>query len=107
MSKRNQRRHQKQKAAHRASRTPAQHDAAGGRLLLECQARARRRANKLSAGRVWKLAAEYRTKANEQDPTGALAADIDRTCAEAFAAVAGRHLVRGSLPAADRIRHER
>lgn len=40
------------------------------------------------------------------EPTGGLRADLDRVCAEAVAGVAGRHLVCGSRPLADRSRRE-
>jgi hypothetical protein len=41
------------------------------------------------------------------DPTGTLAADLDRVCAEAVAEFAGRHLVQVGRPLADRRRRER
>jgi hypothetical protein len=41
-------------------------------------------------------------KALALDPTGELAVDLSRICAEAVAAACGRHLMRESRPSADR-----
>lgn len=78
-------------------------------ILVQWRAEARRRARSLDAPAVWALAGSFDIQevARHLDPTGALQADLDRVCAEAVAEVAGRHLVRGSRPLADRSRRER
>jgi hypothetical protein len=78
------------------------------RTLVGLQAEARRRARSLGAAAVWDLArsSEIDEVINRLDPTGGLQSDLDQVCAEAIAEVAGRHLVRGSRPLADRSRCE-
>ena len=65
---------------------------------------ARRRANDLGAPAVWALGRSRRPLALALDPTGELADDLARVCAEAVARAAGPHLVGGSRPLADRSR---
>lgn len=77
--------------------------------LGQWQREARRRARHLGAPAVWALARDpYNQElAHALDPTGGLAADLDRVCAEAIAEFAGRHLVQVGRPLADRRRRER
>ena len=67
------------------------------------------RAKYLSAPRVWALYDDpcRRALAQVLDPTGALLADLEWICARAVAGQAGRHLVQGSRPLADRGRLSR
>jgi hypothetical protein len=82
-------------------------EAAG--ILVQWWAEARRRARSLGAPAVWTLARDpdIHQVAQKLDPTGGLRADLNWICAEAVAEVAGRHLVGGSRPLADRSRRER
>lgn len=70
---------------------------------------ARRRARSLGAPAVWALAHDphIANLARALDPSGELLTDLNRLCAEAVAEVAGRHMVRGSRPLADRSRRDR
>jgi hypothetical protein len=75
-------------------------------LLLNWRIEARRRARDLGALAVWALADDPNVQAlaNEVDPSGELLSDLHRVCAEAIAEEAGRHLLGGSRPLADRRR---
>jgi hypothetical protein len=75
-------------------------------LLLEWRAEARRRAASLGALAVWALAASpsVRAIAGKVDPSGELLSELRRVCAEAVSEAAGRHLLGGSRPVADRSR---
>jgi hypothetical protein len=79
------------------------------RILVAWQEEARERAGSLGAPAAWALAhnCTIQQVAQHLDPTGGMQADLNRVCAEAVAEVAGRHLVRGSCPLADRSRRER
>jgi hypothetical protein len=70
--------------------------------LARWRAEANRRADDLTAAAVWALNDGVRAKALA--PTGELAGDLARACAEAVARAAGRHLVGVSRPLADRSR---
>jgi hypothetical protein len=76
------------------------------RLLLAWRQEARRRAGRLGAPAAWALADSpaVQALAARLDRSGELLAELRRACAEAVAAAAGRHLVRGSRPRADRKR---
>jgi hypothetical protein len=78
------------------------------RILGQWRADARERARSLGAPAVWALVQDpdIQRVAQRLDPSGELYADLNRVCAEAVAEVAGRHLVRGSRPLADRSRRE-
>jgi hypothetical protein len=75
-------------------------------LLQAWRVEARQRAEYLGAPAVWALAANPAVQARAQraDPGGELLSELRRVCAEAVAETAGRHLVRGSRPVADRRR---
>ena len=79
------------------------------RRLIQWRAEARQRARSVGAPAVWALAEDpdIQELAKRLDPTGGLQADLNRVCAEAVSKVAGRHLVRGSRPLADRGRRDR
>jgi hypothetical protein len=79
------------------------------RRLVGWRREANRRARSLAAPAVWGLANDPQVKAVTAalDPGGELQADLDRVCAEAVASEAGRFLVRGSRPLADRGRLSR
>ena len=72
--------------------------------LTRWRAEARRRADDLGAPAVWALGRSRRPLALALDPTGELAEELARVCAEAVAHAAGPHLVGGSRPLADRSR---
>lgn len=76
----------------------------GGRLLKEWRVEANRRSNDLGAPEVWALMESKKKLAWLCDPSGELAGDLARICAEAVARVAGRHLASVSRPLADRSR---
>lgn len=76
--------------------------AEGRWYLTRWRAEARRRADDLGEPEVWKMEAGERPKALALDPTGELAADLSRICAEAVAMAVGGRLIRGSRPSADR-----
>lgn len=84
--------------------TVEQKKAEAGRQLFDWRQEAFHRAQYLTAARVWALAEEPRRRALARalDSTGELLADLERVCAEAVAGHAGRHLVQGSRPLADR-----
>src|ERR1700723_3228724 len=75
-------------------------------LLIGWQAEARRRARFLGTPAVWDLAhyPSVLAQVNELDPSGELLSELQRVCAEAVAEFAGRHLLGGSRPVADRVR---
>jgi hypothetical protein len=75
-------------------------------LLLGWQAAARRRARDLGAPAAWTLTRypAVLAAARQLDPSGELLAELHRVCAEAVAEFAGRHLLGGSRPLADRRR---
>jgi hypothetical protein len=75
-------------------------------LLLGWQAEARRRARDLGAPAAWALTRypSVLAAAWQLDPSGELLAELHRVCAEAVAEFAGRHLLGGSRPLADRRR---
>jgi hypothetical protein len=77
---------------------------AGRRLLIGWRIEARYRAEHLGAPAAWALASDphIRLVARTLDPSGELEAELRRVCAEAVAEAAGRHLVSGSRPLADR-----
>jgi hypothetical protein len=72
--------------------------------LARWRAEAHRRADDLNAAAVWALNDDKQALARALDPTGELAGDLARACAEAVARAAGHHLVGGSRPLADRSR---
>lgn len=76
------------------------------RQLMAWQKEARRRAPDLNAAEVWDLArnAQKQSIAELLDPDGDLQSDLNRVCAQAIAGEAGRSLVQGSRPLADRVR---
>jgi hypothetical protein len=75
-------------------------------LLMAWRAEARWRAEHLGAPAVWALVASpvVQTIARRVDPSGELLSELRQVCAEAVAERAGRHLVSGSRPVADRRR---
>ena len=108
MPSRTARRYRHRRLARIAALAPDARAREAARTLVGLQAEARRRAQSLGAPAVWELARsiEINELIKRLDPTGGLRADLDRVCAEAIAEVAGRHLVRGSRPLADRSRSE-
>jgi hypothetical protein len=72
--------------------------------LTRWRAEARCRAASLGEPAVWKLEAEARPRALALDPSGELAADLARVCAEAVEWAAERRLLGVSRPPADRAR---
>ena len=72
--------------------------------LRRWRAEAWRRADDLGEPAVWAFEHSVRRFALALDPSGDLAADLSRACAEAVAACCGPHMVRGSRPPADRAR---
>jgi hypothetical protein len=74
-------------------------------LLQKWQSEARR-ARDLGAPAVWDLTRypSVLATAHAVDPSGELLSELHRVCAEAVAEVAGRHLLGGSRPLADRRR---
>ena len=90
--------------AHIAGLGPGARRDLGTGHLARWRAEANRRADDLGAPAVWELEARYRPLALALDPSGELAGELSRVCAEAFARAAGRHLVGVSRPLADRAR---
>jgi hypothetical protein len=74
--------------------------------LKRWQKEAQHRAQSLGAPAVWDLAADPQIRAvvEQLDDSGELQSDLRWVCAEAVASVAGRHLITGSRPVADRAR---
>ena len=91
-----------------ARMTDRQKKAEAMRQLLGWRREAYRRAARLSAPEVWALARDplRRAVVRALGPKGKLQllADLEQICAEAVASQAGRFLVRGSRPLADRAR---
>ena len=108
MPSRAARRYRHRRLARIAALAPDRRAGEAARTLMGLQAEARRRARLLGAPAVWDLARsiEINKLIYRLDPTGGLRADLNRVCAEAIAEVAGRQLVRGSRPLADRFRRE-
>ena len=102
------RRHHKRLARLRALEA-RERDPEASLRLLDWRREAYRRSRDLGAPAVWGLAHDpgVRAVAAALDPGGELQADLDRVCAEAVASEAGRSLVRGSRPLADRGRLRR
>jgi hypothetical protein len=100
------RKHHKRLARFDQLPTTALREREATRLLQAWRREARRRARSLGAPAVWALAdsATVRAVGQRVDPSGALLVELRRVCAESVAEVAGRHLVRGSRPVADRRR---
>ena len=75
-------------------------------MLLIWREEAQRRAARLDEPAVWALAESpaVQALAARLDPSGKLLQELRQVCAEAVAEAAGRHLVRGSRPLADRKR---
>lgn len=92
-----------------AALTELGREEAGRGYLLGWRREARRRAATLGAPAVWGLARDPRVTAVARalDPGGGLHAELNRVCAEAVAAEAGRPLLAGSRPPADRDRQTR
>ena len=65
---------------------------------------ANRRANDLGEPAVWALEAGERPKALALDPTGELAEELSRVCAEAVSRASGDDLIGGSKRRADQAR---
>ena len=84
--------------------TPGQRRGVAVWHLRRWRAEAAWRARDLGAPAVWALAAEVGAEAEALDPSGELASDLARVCAEAIAGVARGHLVRGSRSLADQAR---
>lgn len=84
--------------------TPPQKQAEAARQLVGWRQEAFRRAQHLTAPCVWALAYDpgRRALALVLDPSRGLLEDLEHACAEAIASQAGRHLVSGSRPLADR-----
>src|SRR5262245_12100363 len=106
MPARSARRRQHKRLGHLPSLTDGQRRVVASWHLRRWRKEVLRRAQNLGAPAVWALAAEVQAKAAALDPSGELAADLQRVCAEAIASVAGRHLVSGSRPVAERARME-
>ncbi len=108
MSSRTVRRSRHKRLARLDSEPPEKRSQEATRFLVQWRAEARRRAQSLGAPAVWALAQDpdIQEASRRLDPTGVFQADLNRVCAEAVAELAGRHLVRGSCPLADRSRRE-
>ena len=92
-----------------AAMSPLRKKAEARFQLIGWRREAYHRARFLPAPQVWALAHDPRRRAIALvlDPSGDLLADLERTCAEAVASQAGRHLVQASRPMADRGRLHR
>jgi hypothetical protein len=106
MPSRSVRRRRHKRLASLRALPPALHAAEAARRLVGWRREAHRRARSLTAPAVWGLANDPQVRAAVAalDAAGELQADLDRVCAEAVAREAGRSLVRGSRPPADRAR---
>ena len=106
MSSRSARRYQHRRLKRLSAFDTAQQRTEAVRQLVVWQREARRRAPDLNAPEVWDLArnAQRQSVAELLDPGGDLQNDLNRICAQAVAGEAGRSLVQGSRPLADRVR---
>ena len=108
MSSRSVRRRQHKQTARLARLAEQQRPAEAQTLLIGWHHEAQRRANRLSAPEVWKLAnnPNVQAQAAAVDPSGELQRTLNLVCAEAIANVADRRMACGSHPIGGNLRTE-